>query len=144
MNQIKSLVAGISLLILLGACASEKLKKEWSEQRGYSQEDIASINKQATDGGYLHRIISARQKSNAYNTAPKEAEEKNLKNIWCNCWKRLADRCRQKADGLNKQDKELWTKANAVELAFTMAEKNGAIPVLDDHNGTTFDGAECP
>jgi len=43
--------------------------------------------------------------------------EQQLRNVFCNCVKKLGDKCREKPDSLNEQEKQLWAKSNAAEMA---------------------------
>jgi hypothetical protein len=123
--------------IAVSGCAGVALKKEWSEKRGYSESEISEVMDQMQP--YRKRLIASDMASNRFNTAPRQAEEATLKTVWCNCWKKLKDKCQQSSKGLSQEDRALWLKANAVEMAFAAGET-----ALDARPNTKLDGAECP
>ena len=142
MTKLLKSIVTLSVFSMLTGCAAGQIKKEWIETRGLTQAETDEIMAKSQEG-YVSRIIRANQASNAVNTAPKQEEERKLKTVWCNFWKRLKNKCKEKPEGLSKDDRDLWLKANAIEMAYTMAELNGKIPGLETSNRTVFDGDEC-
>ncbi len=128
-------IAFIGIAFIVTGCAGAALKKEWTA-RGYSAEDTQLMADQSRE--YQKRLIEGQMSSNAFNSAPRQVEEARLRALWCNCWRRMKDKCRQKPDGLSAEDKALWSKANAVEMAFASQETT-----IDVKPNTRLDGDEC-
>lgn len=133
-NYLLLTVFGFSLL----GCAGAAIKKEFLEKRGYSQEDIKEIETQRQP--YVDILAKGRVASNAFNTTEKVAAEGRVKAVFCSCYKKLGEKCTQKADGLSKDDHVLWVKSNAAEMALAGMSANDN-PF--DSQGYRLDTAEC-
>ena len=134
-RAIRVTLLSLMVIAILG-CAGAKLKTEMAELRGYSTSEIDEIMSQMDT--YKRRLFAARQATNAFDSGRERTEESNLKGLWCNCWKKLQKKCRQRPEGLTGDDRELWLKANAVEMAFASLETS-----LDTKPNTRLDGDEC-
>ena len=119
-----------------GGCATNALNREWKSERGYSDADIQRI--QAEKADYYLAYQAARQESSSQNTLPISRVEDRFVKVFCACYKKLGDRCRQKPAGLSGGDLSLWAKANAVDWV-----------LLTEHNPFTLkperkiESAEC-
>ena len=124
-------------LIFSTACATRSLKKEWAEKRGYSKDDMALI--QETKADYYLEYQAAKKESSPQNSAPIHRVEDKFVKIFCSCYKKLGDKCRQKPEGLSGSDRALWAKANSIDWV-----------LLTEHNPfelkpeRKIDPAECP
>jgi hypothetical protein len=115
-------------------CAGSQLKNEWKGQRGYADSDVDAIMDQYKE--YNQMKIKADLASNHFNTAPQDAAQSRLKNIFCSCVKKMGDSCRTK-DGASK-DHALWIKANAVDMAM-----KGNSMSFETNSMSVIDPAEC-
>lgn len=104
-------------LVFLGGCAGQALKKEMLETRGYSQSDYNEIEKYRTE--YTDVLVKGHNGSSAINSAEKLNAENRIKKIYCACIVKLGEKCRQKPEKLSKEEKIIWNKGNAAELALT-------------------------
>lgn len=105
----------LCLTVLMSGCAGAQLEKEMKESRGYSEADIASIEAASKD--YKTQINLADMRSNAFNTSARDRNYDSMKAIVCKCFKEIHDKCRGKPDGLTPEQKSLWIKSNAVDMA---------------------------
>jgi len=96
----------------LGACAGQQIQNEWNS-RGYSKPDQDAILTQWKV--YLQEKLSAERSSNVFNSSPKQEFNARMTKIFCGCYKKIGEKCRQKPDGLSPEEKTLWIKANAVD-----------------------------
>ena len=125
----------ILLLSVLGACAGQQLQNEW-KTRGYEQADQDAITGQWKV--YLQEKIQAEYASNRFNTGPIQAFDERLKKIFCACYKKMGEKCRQKPTALSAEDKVLWIKANAVDYT-----KVGQSMSWETTGMTQIDPVEC-
>lgn len=126
----------IFILTFVTGCAGAQLKSDWKERRGYSDADIAAIEYQSQ--GYKVLMMQSGATSNAFNSAPMIQTDNRLRAIFCSCVKKLGQKCREKSDGLAAQDKELWIKANAVDMAIL-----GQRMTWEANPMTVIDPLEC-
>ena len=128
--------ASAVIALFMSGCATNALKTEWKTVRGYSDADIQRI--QAEKADYYLALQAAKQESTPQNTLPYSRVEDRLVKVFCGCYKKLGDRCRQKPAGLAGGDLSLWAKANAVDWV-----------LLTEHNPFTvkperkIEPAEC-
>lgn len=104
------------LTLTLSGCAGAKLARDLSDVRGYPEADVAAIKAKAQE--YNRRLAWANTASNAFDSSPIQSEQAKLRNVFCACAKKMGEKCRT-AEGAGV-DRDLWIKANAVDLAFGM------------------------
>lgn len=122
------------LSVTLTGCAGAQLQKEWTEQRGYTDAEMALIRPHAAE--YQKTVAWGMSSSTAFNSAPSIEAERRVRTIYCACIKKLgSDRCRKKPEGLSEADKELWAKGNAAEMALVSMSYGAP--------GRQVDPAEC-
>jgi hypothetical protein len=126
----------LAVVMSLTGCAGAQLETEWKSQRGYSDADIAAIREQFND--YHQSNIVAGMQSNRFNSSPALHSQDRLKSIFCTCYQTIGDKCREKPDGLNSEQRTLWIKANAVDLALLANHT-----ALDPGPAPKVDTAEC-
>ncbi|MBY0471797.1 hypothetical protein K2X30_11575 [bacterium] len=114
-------------VLLVSGCASMALEKEFKE-RGYSEKDRQTISEYKNQYNKQLLLLDSGRTS---ETAKVEAE-KLVRKVWCNCYKKLNDRCRQKPDGLRGNDYTLWAKGNGAELALRTANESPNPMALDE------------
>lgn len=122
------------LTILLCSCAS--LKNDL-KAKGYSDADIELIKPHFNL--YNRQLITFQPFVGATINA---ATEQNLKTIFCNCYKKHGELCRKPSAELGDQDKTLWAKSNAAEMALK-AQNAGDITRAMSSVGT-LDSDACP
>jgi hypothetical protein len=126
----------ILLAVVFVGCSGAKLKTEWKDDRGYSDEDIEAAMSKMPE--YKKILISGTVYSSRYNNSNEIQADNRLRSIFCSCIKKLGDKCRQKSDGLTGADKDLWIKANAVDMAFASQESS-----LSSSASKIMDPTEC-
>ena len=141
----------LPLVLLFGSllgCAGGQLNKEYREVRGYSESEMAEIQKYKDD--YVRLLARSRvsRPSLAYgasgpSTAEKLTAEGRVRQIFCTCWKKLGTKCKQKPTALTGEDRVLWAKSNAAESALIAMAANDM--QFDASTSTAkIDEAECP
>lgn len=126
----KKLVLLLVGALTLAGCAGQQLKSDWKDKRGYSEEDINLITEQYKEYAQMtNAAVISRSSVQSVNA------DNRLKSIFCSCVKKMGDQCRTRAPAsMNPQDKTLWIKANAVDMAYvgqSMTWETSQHPVID-------------
>jgi len=104
------------LTLLTASCASGSLQREW-KARGYSDTEKALIKPHLDN--YNSQMSGARSSFFGMVTQHSNIEEQ-LRNVFCNCHKKLGSKCREKVETVPEDLKQLWAKSNAAEMALKM------------------------
>jgi hypothetical protein len=123
-------------LLSLTSCAGAQLQSDWKEKRGYSDADVQLIMDQYKE--YNMMMSSAQVSSNAFNSTPIVEAKGRLKNVFCACVKKIGEKCRKKPESLTSDEKVLWVKANAVDMAYI-----GKSASFEVSQNPVIDTAEC-
>lgn len=105
----KNLICVLILTISIVGCAQNKIKNEWSA-KGYSKEDVKLIENYF--GEYYDMSAAATS-----GTIMASSTSDKYRRIFCGCYAKLGEKCRENPTGLNAKDKDLWAKSNAAEMA---------------------------
>jgi|GEM_PF-3167232 len=136
----KNLLSLIVISLILAGCASQQLQKEW-QARGYTESDKALIMPHFDQ--YTRQLAAAKTASgNVFMAASQNSGvEQNLQNVFCNCVKKLGDKCRKPSAEVGETDKQLWAKSNGAEMALK-AQHNGNL-VASVGDAGTVDPDQC-
>ncbi len=85
-------------------------------------------------------LAQGRVNTNAFDSTEKVGAENRVRNIFCNCIKKLGQKCQKKPDGLTGEDRVLWAKSNGAEWALRGMTANDN-PFQTSRGGV--DSAEC-
>lgn len=130
MSQFRFLVSAFALAALVSCAglAVDGLKSS----RGYTDSDITEINKYIDE--YKMWISSGNMQSNQFNSTPREKALDRVRSIYCSCVRKFgAEKCAKSGAKLTGEDRQIWAKGNAAEMAIKTSYVQG----------NTVDSAEC-
>jgi len=123
------------LTLTVSACASGSLQREW-KARGYSDAEKALIKPHLD--GYNRQLSGARSSFFGMVTQHGNTEEQ-MRNVFCNCQKKLGPKCREKVETVPEDLKQLWAKSNAAEMALKMQHNLDPVAAMAGTNDLDAD-----
>jgi hypothetical protein len=128
MLKIKTLTRLLILSTLtLSGCVNAQLKADY-DARNFSERDkkeLAEIS--ATQTNELASAQSIGGLYSTYNNTQKT--ESNLNKYFCNCYKKLGNKCLKNSEGVSEEDRSLWLKS--VSAQFTLVSMGFKAPDKD-------------
>lgn len=107
----------LSFIISLSSCVSSQLNKDYYA-RNYSTKDeelMTPSRKQFADllvGGSTNLMFASLD-----NSEGKAQGAKTIQQYYCNCMKKLGDKCLGNSKDIAEENKSLWAKGNSAEMA---------------------------
>ncbi len=130
---------------LFNSCSSMSSDESYNKhlkKEGYSNEDAAKIKPYYMEYGKLS--VSADSHSSTYLlSGAKSSKDNKLKSIFCNCVKKLGNRCiGESKKEFTKDELKLWVKGNAIYLVSKATSKR-SYQIVVGTSDSALDPDEC-